>query len=81
MSAVAVPHRNSKDESWRREGTIFKQPSLVKSGWGKSADENVCLTHTNHLKKRTWPRGWMQVTQRDGNVQYTKNDWPVVGGF
>lgn len=55
MAEMAVPHKNSKDELWWSEETIFKQPSLVRSSpWFDKARGGMPMsnTHTHRLKKK-----------------------------
>ncbi len=60
MAERAVPHKNSIDELWWSEETIFKQPSLVRSSpWFDKTRGGMPTfnthTHTNiGWRKRTW---------------------------
>lgn len=85
MAEMAVPHRDSKDELWWGEETIFKQTSLVTScPWFDKAHGGMPIQRDTHTQaEERGRRGWIQVPQRPRkwSVQYIKSGWPVVGGF
>lgn len=85
MAEMAVPHKDSKDELWLSEETIFKQTSHVRScPWFDKAHGGMPIHSDTHTQPEEKGRhGWIQVPQRAGewSVEYIKSGWPVVGGF